>query len=387
MRVLHVSAYYAPAYVYGGPPRSIHALCRALRREGVDAQVFTTDANGSGRLPASVTGGPDFAGVPVRYFARGFPRWPIGSRPLGAALRDEIGGYDAVHVHGLWNRVVWAAAREARRAGVPYVLSPRGMLEPAARAHRAWRKRASWTLADRHVVAGASLLHATSEAERATLAEASGGIPVVCLPNGIEPVPVPARAAGDRPLVLFMGRVHPIKRLDLLVRAFAMVRARHPRARLAIAGPDESGLVPALRTLAGRHDEAVRWIGSADDDERRALLGEATVLVMCSDAESFGMSVLEALAAAVPVVVTRTCPWADVERHGAGFWVEQDAEAIAAAVVRVLDDPAAARAMGDRGRLLAESAYGWTAIARAFAAEYERLAAPRAASLPVPALS
>ena len=137
MRVLHVAAYYAPAYVYGGPPRSVHALCRALGCEGVDVQVFTTDANGAEALPTQVTGHTAFEDVPVRYFPRSFPLSPIGSRLLGAALRREVGGYDIVHVHGLWNRVVWAAAREASRAGVPYVLSPRGMLEPAARAHHA----------------------------------------------------------------------------------------------------------------------------------------------------------------------------------------------------------------------------------------------------------
>lgn len=383
MRVLHVAAYYAPAYVYGGPPRSIHALCRALGRQGVDVQVFTTDANGGGRLPASVTAGAVFDDVPVRYFPRGVPASPIGSAPLAAALRAEAGGFDALHVHGLWNRVVWAAAREASRAGVPYVLSPRGMLEPAARAHRAWRKRASWTLFDRNVVTRAALLHATSEPERQTLLEMSGGVPVVCIPNGIDLAPAPARTPGDDPMVLFLGRVHPIKRLDLLVRAFAIVRDRNPRVRLAIAGPDESGLIPGLLELAGRHVGAVRWIGSVDDDRRRTLLQEAAVLVMCSDAESFGMSVLEALGAAVPVVVTRTCPWEQVERHGAGFSVEHDAEAIAAAVARVLGDPAAARAMGERGRRLAESAYQWTAIASAFSAEYRRLPASAA----VPAVS
>ncbi|MGH9346645.1 MAG: glycosyltransferase, partial [Vicinamibacterales bacterium] len=103
MRVLHVSAYYAPAFVYGGPPRSIHALCRALRGRGVDVEVFTTDANGAEALPASITGRATFEEVPVRYFARTYPRSPIGSRPLVTALRREIGGYDALHVHGLWN--------------------------------------------------------------------------------------------------------------------------------------------------------------------------------------------------------------------------------------------------------------------------------------------
>lgn len=385
MRVLHVCAYYAPAFVYGGPPRSIHALCRALRSRGVDIQVFTTDANGPDALPASVTGGATFEEVPVRYFARTFPRSPIGSRALAAALRRAAGSYDALHVHGLWNRVVWAAAREASRAGVPYVLSPRGMLEPAARAHRVWRKRAGWALFDRRVVHGASLLHATSGVERDTLLALGTGVPVACIPNGVEMAPSRRPQAGGPPLVLFIGRVHPIKRLDLLIDAFAAVRERRPDARLVIAGPDDSASRPALAARAGRHADAVQWAGPVDAAERQALLAQASALVMCSDSESFGMSVLEAMAAAVPVVVTRTCPWADVERHRAGYWVEQDVAAIAEAIVRIVEDPHGARAMGDRGRALAESTYEWNGIAAAFTAQYRNLRLPRPHVAAVPA--
>ena len=377
MRVLHVSAYYAPAYVYGGPPRSIHALCRALPAHGVSVQVFTTDANGSSSLPAVVTTAGTFDGVPVNYFHRTWPRWPLGSRALTRALERNVAAYDAVHIHGLWNRVVWAAAGVARRAGVPYVLSPRGMLEAGALAHGSWRKRASFALVDGDVLAGASLLHATSEAERLTLRELRPRAPVVLIPNGID---VPAQAAERRtppPTVLFVGRLHPIKRPDLLIDAFAAVRRRHPEARLVIAGPDERRMRPELVARAGEDAAAIRWVGEVNASERTALLRDACALVMCSDSESFGMTVLEAMAAAVPVVVTRTCPWPDVHRHGSGYWVDQKVEAIADGLHRVLSDPDAAREMGRRGRELAESRYRWDVIASMFTTQYRALSPAR----------
>jgi glycosyltransferase involved in cell wall biosynthesis len=114
-------------------------------------------------------------------------------------------------------------------------------------------------------------------------------------------------------------------------------------------------------------------VGEVTASERSALLREAAALVMCSDSESFGMSVLEAMAAAVPVVVTRTCPWPDVHRHGSGYWVDQRVDAIADALDRVLSNPEAAREMGRRGRALAESRYRWDVIARTFAAQYQAL--------------
>ncbi len=375
MRVLHVSAYYAPAYVYGGPPRSIHALCRALPAQGVDVHVFTTDANGATVLPSVITAAGEFEHVPVSYFPRTWPGWPMGSRPLSRALRRSVARFDAVHIHGLWNRVIWAAAREARRAGVPYVLSPRGMLESGALAHGSWRKQVAYALVERGVLEGASLLHATSEAERETLRELKPRVPVVLIPNGIQvPDGTDAARRSAGPGILFVGRLHPIKRLDLLIDAFAAVRRLHPNARLVIAGPDERRMRPELVARAGAHAAAIRWTGEVDAVERAALLREASALVMCSDSESFGMSVLEAMAAAVPVVVTRTCPWPDIHRHGTGFWIEQRADAIADALGRVLSDAAGAREMGRRGRALAESRYQWDVIARTFATQYRALA-------------
>jgi glycosyltransferase involved in cell wall biosynthesis len=374
VRVLHVSAYYAPAFVYGGPPRSIHALCRALPAHGIDVAVFTTDANGRTALPASIAAADRYEGVPVRYFRRSWPSSPIGSSALVRAARTEIRSFDAVHIHGLWNRVVWAAAAEARRCGVPYVLSPRGMLEAAALAHRSWRKQVSYALFDRALIEGASLLHATSESERETLRRLLPRVPVALIPNGID-VPQAADERRERPrTILFVGRVHAIKRLDLLIDAFALVRARHSDVRLVIAGPDEGRLRRLLVARAGEHAAAVEWTGEVDEKRRALLLADAAALVMCSDSESFGMSVLEAMAASVPVVVTRTCPWADVHRHGSGFWVEQRADAVADALDRLLSEPLRARAMGRRGRALAESRYRWDVIAAAFARHYESLA-------------
>ncbi len=382
LRVLHVIAYYAPAYVYGGPPRSVHGLVLALRRQGVDVDVFTTDANGSDRLPSQVTGNDNFEGVPVRYFRRDWPSQPIGSRPLARALRRAVPACDIVHIHGLWNRVVWAAAREARRAGVPYVVSPRGMLERAALAHHAWLKRVGWALVERQTVRHAALLHATSERELETLRQIAPASRVELVPNGIdvgskEVVPDEARRdlglSASGPIVLFLGRLHPIKRLDLLIDAFALAKARRPDAQLVIAGPDETSLRPLLESRAREATGATTWLGEVDRSRARALLAVASVLVMCSDSESFGMSVIEAMDAGVPVVVTRTCPWSDVERHGAGFWVEQRADAIADALLRIFERPDLAHEMGARGRALVATSYGWNVVAQSLAARYAEL--------------
>ncbi|MDO8795107.1 MAG: glycosyltransferase [Vicinamibacterales bacterium] len=388
MHVVHVAAYYAPAFTFGGPPRSIHGLCRALRAAGCDARVLTTDADGAGRLPGAVTSLSAYEGVPVRYCRTSWPRRVIGSRDLEVELRATVAGADVVHIHGLWNRVVWAAARIASEAGVPYVLSPRGMLDDGSLRHHRWRKRLVYPFTDRRTVAGAALVHATSEQEAAGIGRWAPAARVVVIPNGVDAecrdTGVTRRDLGlpedDAPLVVSVARLHPVKRLDLLIDAFATLTVSHPRARLVIAGPDEQGLRAGLDVRAGRHATAIAWLGAVDAARRDALLRHASVLVMCSDSESFGLSVVEAMRAGVPVVVADTCGWGRVAEEGAGYVVPQSSLAIAQGIGRVLADPAGAAAMGLRGRAFASREFAWPSIASRFISAYQNLVAPRAAS-------
>ena len=389
MRVLHVTPYFAPAFAFGGPPRNILGLCRSLPGAGVDVQVFTTRASGGGQR-LDVPEGDRYDGVVVRYFPCGFPRGRFGARGLAAALSRDAGLFDLVHVHGLWHAPGWLAARAARRAGRRYVISPRGMLDAGALAHRAGRKRLAFHLMERRHLARAALLHAGSEREARAISDRRLGVPIATVPNGVDvrAADWPARGrlrhelgiGADAPLIVFVGRVHPIKRLDLLAGAFARLRASEPRARLAIAGPDDNGYRRRVEPLFGAAASAVRWLGEVGDADKWALLADADALVLCSDSESFGSSALEAMAAEVPVVVTTTCPWEEIEREGCGLVVSQDASAIARGLLYITGDRERARAMGARGRALAQSKYSWDAVARAMADHYRavlsRAAAP-----------
>jgi glycosyltransferase involved in cell wall biosynthesis len=370
--------------VYGGPPRSILGLCRAQRDAGVDVQVITTTANGDTELSDAVVARGEYEGIPVRYCERGWPRSVFRAPSLRDTVAEALRSADVLHIHGLWNATVWSAAAAARDEGRPYILSPRGMLAPAALAHDAWRKRLAYPVADRRVIRDAARLHATSRPEFDELDARWGPGRTLYVPNGVElPPGAPGDAAQARarfnlpptaPFVLFLGRIHPIKRLDLLAAAFARVRERHLDAHLVIAGPDEEGHRSRIAPLFTPFGSSVTWAGRVDETGKRQLLDAASALVLCSNSESFGMSAAEAMAAAVPVVVTRTCPWPEVESHGAGFWVDQDPEAIATALVALFDNQPAAQAMGRRGRTLIAGRYSWPHAASALINEYEAIA-------------
>jgi glycosyltransferase involved in cell wall biosynthesis len=272
--------------------------------------------------------------------------------------------------------------RAARSAGIPYVISPRGMLQPEAMAHHHQLKAIAYPTVERRHLLGASLLHATSDSEARVLA--ASGPRVALVANGVTARMATAdqiarmRQQFDLPretdLVTFIGRLHPIKRLDLLADAFARLRRSGRAACLVIAGPDEGGhrrrIEPLFRDIAAD----VRWTGAVDGEDKWALLHASRALVQCSDSESFGLSVAEALSAGVPVVVTGRGAWSHLASVGCGHVVAHDAQAIADALDRLLADPQAARAMGERGRVWAARTFGWDAIGQAMLREYESIA-------------
>jgi glycosyltransferase involved in cell wall biosynthesis len=176
------------------------------------------------------------------------------------------------------------------------------------------------------------------------------------------------------PLLAFLGRLHPQKRLDLVQAAFERVRRRAPEARLLLAGPLDGHTRAELNAILSGSAGAAIWLGELAEPEKWGLLSEADLLLLCSDSESFGLSVAEALAVGTPVVVSRTCPWPELEALRCGFWVEQSAEALAEAALRLLRDPAEARAMGARGQELIRLRHSWPAIGRQMAERYAALA-------------
>jgi glycosyltransferase involved in cell wall biosynthesis len=386
MRVLHVTAYFAPAFRYGGPPRTILGLCQALGSAGVDVEVFTTTANAGSMLPAAPDG-VEYDGVRARYFPLARPARAWRAAGLADALARAAATADLVHVHGLWNATAWAGMRVARAARVPYVVSPRGMLQPEALRRRRSLKAVADRLVQKRYVSGASLLHATSQAEADALARVGPRVAVV--PNGVEmSAASPAEiarfrerfdlavrgvdAGGDPAVIAFVGRLHPIKRLDLVAAAFARLRSDGRRARLVIAGPDEDGYRRRVEPLFRGAAADVRWIGAVDGEAKRALFAVSRAVVQCSDSESFGLSVAEALSVGVPVVVTERGAWGEVRAHGCGYVVAHEAGAIADALRCLVDAPDRARAMGARGREWMRDAFSWDAVGRAMAREYER---------------
>ena len=373
LRILHVTPYFTDAWGYGGIPRIAHSLARGLARRGHHVTVCTTDAcEPSTRLPAPpVSRTPD--GVEVRVFPNLSNHLayhlqlflPIG---LDAYLRRHADTFDVAHLHACRNVPGVIAAYHLRRAGVPYVLAPNGTALRIERRRLA--KRAFDLIAGGRIIAGAARVLAVSQAERRQLREwdiAAPAIRVIPNPVDLDEFATPATIGAFRrrsalppgPLVLFLGKLTPRKRLDVLARAFA--RVDRSDAWLVIAGNDMGADVDtrALVRALGL-DRRTVFTGLLRARERLEALADADVLVYPSQDEIFGLVPLEALLSGTPVIVADDSGCGEIVRATGGGQVVPigDADGLARAIERVLEDPSGWRAAAADAAVRVRAAYG-----------------------------
>lgn len=360
----------------GGTSQSVPALCEALGAEGCDVTLLSQSA----RRPASPDRVPDARLVGTRLVpgpslpALRFSYAPGFGREMLAACRERR--VELVHTHGMWTYVNHASARAARAAGLPLVVSPRGMLEDWALAYRGWKKRLAWRLYQEADLRGARAFCASSAQEAEQLRKLGFAQPIAVTPNGVD-LPgggIVRPANRERRTALFLSRIHPKKGLLDLVQAWAAVR---PAGwRLVIAGPDEDGhakVVEAAVENASLQD-VVTFRGEVRGEEKRAVWREADLFVLPTHSENFGIVVAEALAWGLPVITTRGAPWSDLVGWKCGWWTERGAEGVATALAAAvaLSDEARA-AMGENGRRLVREKFTWDRIAQDTIAFYRWL--------------
>jgi glycosyltransferase involved in cell wall biosynthesis len=335
-------------------------------------QVFTTNRDGPGITPTPIATPVDLDGVQIRYFAIPVLRRLYWAPALGRALHHEIGKLDIVHLHTVFLWPTWAAARAARSASVPYVLSPRGMLVKDLIARRSRLAKSAWIhLIERSNVEHAAALHLTSELERTELECFGWQLPrLSVIPNAIdEPLSPTGKIASDvealtseQPLVLFLGRLSWKKGLDRLLRAFAHTQS----GILAVVGPDDENFVPKLVKLVAelRIADRVRILPrTVIGSEKERLFAAARLFVLPSYSENFGNTVLEAMRRGVPVVVTPEVGAAEIVREsGAGLVVAGDPEPLGSAIRLLVADLNLARSMGEAGRRTAAH-FSWDHVA------------------------
>jgi len=382
MRILHVAPYYEQAWAYGGIPRLVTTLTRALARRGYPVTVCTTDARDERTRATPVA---NAHGVDVRMFRNVSNSLAYHLQfftPLGLRgyMRHAAKTFDIAHIHACHNLPAIIAALELSRAGVPYVVSPNGTALPIERRMAA--KRLFAGTAGRSFLPGATRIVAVSQAEvRQLHALGIAESVIVRISNPIDdrecdhpadPGSFRSRLAlGDVPIVLFLGKLTPRKGVGDLVRAFA--RVGHSEAVLVIAGND-MGARRSVETVVRELElqQRVIFTGLLSGKARLDALAAATVVVYPSRDEIFGLVPLESLLCGTPVVVCddsgcgevisgtgggQTVPYADVGR-------------LAGAIQAVLDDRHSWRCRARAAAIVVRRRYGADVICNEFESLY-----------------
>jgi glycosyltransferase involved in cell wall biosynthesis len=304
----------------------------------------------------------------------------IGPRKFGYApsMLNALmrGKPDVVHLHGLWQYSSAAVLHWNRRSGKPYVISPRGMLEPWALQQSRLQKRiAGWLFQDaclRH----AACIHATSSQEAESVRAAGYTNPIALIPNGIEaPAALRgARMSGHRKAkrALFLSRLHPKKGLLNLIQAWHEVRPID--WELMIAGPDEDGHRREVKRAVEERmlQDCIAFHDEVFGEAKRELYFESDLFILPSFSENFGLVVAEALAHGLPVITTRATPWEIIEQHHCGWWIDVGVQPLACALKEATSlSCEQLREMGSRGREMIRRYYSWDQIADQMIEVYE----------------
>lgn len=375
-------------------------IARGLELSGVQVDVATTEGVSEQRINQN--------GIRVFYFSRQLEFYKV-SVTLSNWLSEHIGDYDLVHIHALFSYSSFIAASLAARNSVPYIIRPLGVLNRwGMQNRRRWLKRLSFRLIEGRILRNAAAIHYTSQQERLEAEEIGVTKESVVIPLGLDlsafhesPGPEPfhekfPQTRGNE-IILFLSRLDPKKGLDLLLRAFAEVQKRQfpgsspkdsrPRRLLVIAGDGDEQLVHDLRRLAAemRIANAIVWTGFLEGDLKLSAMAAASLFVLPSYSENFGIALVEAMAAGLPCVMSDQVGIAvDATEYDAGLVVPCEIASLASAIERLIDDPELRSRLGGNARRLVEERFSLKATTDLLVNLYEKVLSGRTAKAEKP---
>jgi glycosyltransferase involved in cell wall biosynthesis len=371
MRLTHITP--SLEVRHGGPSKSVRALAGALARDGADVELLATDP-GPAREDRE-------EGLAVRRFPRGWPERFCPSPRLRDYLRTDR--TEIVHHHSVWLRTLHYAHTCAARNRVPFVVSPRGMLNDWAWHHHPRRKQLAARLIHPGALAAVDGWHATSEQEARDIRARGFDQPICLAPNGVDlPAPQACAAArdhwlaacpeiGQRPTALFYARFHRKKRVVELIDAW--LEQAPPDWLLLLVGIPEDYAVAALQAYVQRSLGAAR-VRVFDGANRPEPYAVASLFLLPSHSENFGLAIAEAMANGVPALVTDGSPWATLNDRDLGWcvpWPDYPSALRAA----LAEGPDRLRARGQRARAWVQAEYSWAKAAATLLAFYPTLRA------------
>lgn len=362
MKVIHSGTLDVNA---GGPAMSTYLSIVGSRHLGIDAQMFMYELPKSGKLR-----GDD---IPIHYTPAATVPKIVYSRRYKADLR-RLGDFDIYHTQGIWTFPTYGMIDVAREKNRPYIVTPRGMLYPQdIQKSNAWLKRFSLRYRLLDDMNRAACILTTCDEERRHCRELGVMSPIAVIPNPIDIRDIPLKKLDNVFRLAYLGRLSRRKNVESLIYAFAEHRQQLNDAELIIIGGGDQEYEHFLKSETTRLKLTnVKFLGFLSGEEKDKALASASVVAMPSEFENFGNVVPEGLMRRIPCIATKGAPWAVLETHRCGWWVDYNQQAIADAILQAKSlSRSELEAMGERGRQLMEENYAVDKIAAKLKSLYE----------------
>ena len=348
-----------------GATYTVVSLCKALIRDGFNVVLLNGECSYLSVQPDFLLRFPLSPG-PVRLCRT--PQMLQWLNRMGKAKQISV-----IHTHGMWTMPNVYPEVIRRKYHVPTIMSPHGSMSAFAMQSGSVAKKLFWPLYQHRMLKRVSCFHATSESEYTDIRRLGFKQPVAIIPNGIDyPVAIVAdKPAGLRTL-LFLGRIAPIKGLDMLLPAWNEVAHKFPQWRLRIIGPDSRGYLAKVQKMATDLAlERIEFSGSLSGDAKWAAYREAELFILPSYSENFGNTVAEALGIGIPVIASTGTPWQILEEKGCGWWVPANVAGISQVLEQAMSlAPPVLSAMGENGTKWARDTFSWKKVAQMMADTY-----------------
>lgn len=301
------------------------------------------------------------------------------------SLLEELSP-DVFHTNCCWLPLSALTSMWAKDKGYKVVYTPHGMLEPWIMQRHYWTKKfLAIHLFQKKGVAVADMVHSTADSECENLTKLAWNKKICTIPNCVDLDSIDEQLSSIRSLkdssenkktMLFLSRVHVKKGINFLIEAVATLKDNLDGWKLKIAGEGENSYIEELKFLAKELgiDDKVEFLGGVYGDEKWKLYNEASLFVLPTHSENFGIVVAEALACRVPVITTMGTPWSELNELNCGWWTEIGAKPTADAIASFLSKSKdELYEMGERGRKLVERKYSCKTVAMQFSKMYSEL--------------
>lgn len=349
----------------GGPSRSVPMLVKGLAELGVDITLMTI------RSKDMNTHALEGTTAKLKVLEPSFSK-----KDIAKYLADEK--FELIQIQSMWDLPYHKVMVEARRLGIPYVVTPRGMLEPWSLSQKKLKKKLAWWLYQRNDVQKSACVFSTAKMEAEHVSELGITTCKAVIPNGIETDAYPCKSSVDgvRKQVLFLSRIHVKKGIEILFEAWKRVASAFPDWQLQVIGNGDTEYIHTLEMKVERLGlkDSIRILPPVFGNDKTRIYQESALFCLPSFSENFGLVIAEAMSCGTPVITTTNCPWDILNETNTGWCIDLSVDNLECAFREALSmSPAELYDMGQRASKLIFDNFDYRSVIRKTLRLYEWL--------------